>query len=178
MLHECYISVTWVLHKCHIHSGTLFSWFCLQNRFRNGSKKGAKSGSGETMKTVLPSRRELTLALQAGCKNENHYETSCFIYSLCSQPQCKHSFGGRCTTFLHFLVAFQIDWNPCQAPLKTSHSSLEWLARYVVESFALQTWSVRSGHPTEISNRMLVVTAHATKKQPTNRWHSMAWVQN
>ena len=30
-------------------------------------QNGAKSGSGETVKTVFPFRQELTLALQAGC---------------------------------------------------------------------------------------------------------------
>ena len=37
------------------------------------AKMGAKSGPGETMKTVLPFRRELTLALQAGYKNASFW---------------------------------------------------------------------------------------------------------
>ena len=51
-----------------------FGRFLTLKRVQKGSqmvpqidaKMGAKSGPGETMKTVLPSRQELTLALQAG----------------------------------------------------------------------------------------------------------------
>ena len=46
---------------------------CLPKGCQNCSKMGAKSGPGETVKTVLPSRRELTLALQAGCKNTSFW---------------------------------------------------------------------------------------------------------
>ena len=59
----CDTCVTLVLRLCHI----LSKWYPEVNQI--DAKVIPKSGTGETVETVLPSRRELTLALQAGCKN-------------------------------------------------------------------------------------------------------------
>ena len=67
----CYLCVTFVLPLCYLCVTLLRSLYsaCLPKGCQNCSKMEAKSVPGETMKTVLPCRRELTLALQAGCKN-------------------------------------------------------------------------------------------------------------